>query len=29
MKPTITPDILYIGQDDADLRLFESQYDVP
>ena len=29
MKPTITPDILYIGQDDADLRLFESQYVVP
>lgn len=29
MKPTITPDIIYIGQDDADIRLFESQYDVP
>lgn len=29
MKPTITPDILYIGQDDAEIRLFESQYDVP
>ena len=29
MKPTITPDILYIGQDDADIRLFESQYVVP
>lgn len=29
MKPTITPDILYIGQDDADTRLFESQYVVP
>ena len=29
MKPTITPDIIYIGQDDADLRLFESQYVVP
>lgn len=29
MKPTISPDILYIGQDDADIRLFESQYVVP
>jgi flavorubredoxin len=29
MKPPLTPDLLYIGQDDADLRLFESQYDVP
>lgn len=29
MKPTITPDIIYIGQDDADIRLFESQYTVP
>lgn len=29
MKPTITPDIIYIGQDDAELRLFESQYVVP
>lgn len=25
----ITPDIIYIGQDDAELRLFESQYVVP
>lgn len=29
MKPTITNDIIYIGQDDADIRLFESQYVVP
>lgn len=29
MKPTITPDIVYIGQDDAELRLFESQYATP
>lgn len=29
MKPTITNDIIYIGQDDAELRLFESQYVVP
>ena len=29
MKPFITDDILYIGQDDADLSLFESQYVVP
>lgn len=29
MKPTITNDILYIGQDDAEIRLFESQYVVP
>lgn len=29
MKPTITNDIIYIGQDDADVRLFESQYAVP
>jgi len=29
MKPTITKDIIYIGQDDADIRLFESQYVVP
>ncbi len=29
MKPTITTDIIYIGQDDADIRLFESQYTVP
>ncbi len=28
-KPTITQDIVYIGQDDADIRLFESQYTVP
>lgn len=28
-KPTITQDIVYIGQDDADIRLFESQYAVP
>lgn len=29
MKPHITNDIVYIGQDDASLRLFESQYVVP
>lgn len=29
MKPSITPDIIYIGQDDAELRLFESQYVTP
>lgn len=29
MKPTISRDILYIGQDDATLELFESQYVVP
>ncbi len=29
MKPIITPDIIYIGQDDAEIRLFESQYVVP
>lgn len=29
MKPTISKDIIYIGQDDADVRLFESQYVVP
>lgn len=29
MKPTISKDILYIGQDDAEIRLFESQYVVP
>lgn len=29
MKPTITNDIIYIGQDDAEIRLFESQYNVP
>lgn len=29
MKPTVTNDIIYIGQDDAELRLFESQYVVP
>lgn len=29
MKPIITPEIIYIGQDDADIRLFESQYVVP
>ncbi len=29
MKPIITNDILYIGQDDAETRLFESQYYVP
>src|SRR5574344_935431 len=29
MKPSITNDIIYIGQDDADVRLFESQYAVP
>ncbi len=29
MKPTITPDIIYIGQDDAELTLFESQYHLP
>lgn len=26
---TITDDILYIGADDKDIRLFESQYEVP
>ena len=25
----ITNDIKYIGVDDADLKLFESQYDLP
>lgn len=29
MKPFITDDIIYIGQDDASIRLFESQYVVP
>lgn len=29
MKPVITNDILYIGTDDTDLDLFESQYPVP
>jgi flavorubredoxin len=29
MKPTISKDIIYIGQDDAELTLFESQYDLP
>lgn len=29
MKPTISKDIIYIGQDDAEMRLFESQYVVP
>lgn len=29
MKPIISQDIIYIGQDDAELRLFESQYVVP
>lgn len=29
MKPIITDDIIYIGQDDAETRLFESQYVVP
>lgn len=29
MKPYISNDILYIGQDDAALRLFESQYATP
>ncbi len=29
MKPIITPEIIYIGQDDADIRLIESQYVVP
>lgn len=29
MKPYISKDIVYIGQDDADIRLFESQYAVP
>lgn len=29
MKPTISPDIIYIGQDDPEIRLFESQYVVP
>ena len=25
----ITNDIIYIGQDDKDIRLFESQYETP
>ena len=29
MKPSITPDIIYIGQEDSEIRLFESQYVVP
>lgn len=29
MKPIISQDIIYIGQDDAEIRLFESQYVVP
>lgn len=29
MKPIISQDIIYIGQDDTELRLFESQYVVP
>lgn len=29
MNPYISDDIVYIGQDDASLRLFESQYAVP
>lgn len=29
MTPEITPSILYIGCDDADLDLFESQYQLP
>ncbi len=29
MKAIISPDIIYIGQDDAETRLFESQYVVP
>lgn len=29
MKSTISPDILYIGQDNAEQRLFESQYATP
>lgn len=29
MNNSITPDIFYIGQDDADIRLFESQYVTP
>lgn len=29
MKPIISNDIIYIGQDDAETRLFESQYVVP
>lgn len=29
MKPTISPTIRYIGVDDRDLDLFESQYEVP
>ncbi len=29
MTKTITPDIIYIGTDDADMRLFESQYHTP
>lgn len=29
MKSVISPDILYIGQDNAEQRLFESQYATP
>ena len=29
MKPEISNDILYIGVDDTDIDLFESQYPVP
>ena len=29
MKPTITETIRYIGVDDKDIDLFESQYIVP
>ena len=29
MKPEISQDVLYIGADDTDLDLFESQYPVP
>lgn len=29
MKPFVSEDIIYIGQDDAEIRLFESQYEVP
>ncbi len=29
VKTKVTPDIVYIGQDDAEIRLFESQYALP
>lgn len=29
MKPFISKDIVYIGQDDAEVKIFESQYHLP